>query len=133
MSKIATMKTSIQNRRLTARMRGSCLVATFILAGATASAATLYVWQSSPSPAPPYATWATAAANIQDAIDAASNGDEVLVTNGVYETGARTVYGMSNRVAVTRAVTVRSVNGPDAAVIRGYQAPGWTNGIAAIR
>jgi len=49
----------------------------------TASAATLYVWQNSPGSAPPYAAWATAATNIQDAIDAATAGDEIVVTNGV--------------------------------------------------
>ena len=58
-------------------------LATMVLAllnGLTCPAATLLVWQGSPGPTPPYATWATAATNIQDAIDAASAGDEVVVT-----------------------------------------------------
>jgi hypothetical protein len=92
-----------------------------------------YVNINNPFPAPPFTTWATAATNIQDAVDAADLGDTVLVTNGVYEAGARAVYGMSNRVAVTKAVTVRSVNGPEATLIRGYQVPGTTNGPAAVR
>ena len=99
----------------------------------TATAATRYVNLNNPVPAPPYLDWPTAATNIQDAVDVAIAGDEILVTNGVYQTGAQAVYGMSNRVAVTKAVVVRSVNGPGVTSIAGYQVPGTTNGAAAVR
>jgi len=93
----------------------SCLIA---------PANTLHVWQGSPSPGPPYDSWATAAHVIQDAVDVAVDGDTVLVTNGVYATGGRAVHGtMTNRVAIDRAITLSSVNGPEVTVIDGAQAP----------
>lgn len=79
-----------------------------------------FVNVSNPAPAAPYLDWATAATNIQDAIDAAVAGDTILVTNGIYSSGGRTVYGIStNRVTVDKAVTLKSVNGPAYTVIRG--------------
>lgn len=117
------------------RLNSLCLSAGLLLGlGSSAPAATTrYVNADNPSPAIPYTTWATAATNIQVAIDAAVAGDEILVTNGVYEVGAAAVYAMSNRVAVTKPVTVRSVNGPLVTSIVGYQVPGVTNGDAAVR
>jgi hypothetical protein len=78
-----------------------------------------YVALTSANPQPPYATWATAATNIQDALDLAAPGSLVWVDSGMYQTGARMLYGMSNRVAVTKPVSVRSVQGPEVTVIGG--------------
>jgi len=99
----------------------SAFLVGFIVAGvASALAAVYYVDINSSTPTAPYASWATAATNIQDAIDAASDGDQILVTNGVYQTGGRIVYGsQTNRVALTNAVMLLSVNGSQATTLVG--------------
>jgi hypothetical protein len=95
---------------------------------------THYVDPNSSNLAIPYTNWTTAARTIQDAIDVAVAGDEIIVTNGVYATGGRAVYGtMTNRAAVDRPLTLRSVNGPEFTVIQGYQVANTTNGDGAIR
>src|SRR2546425_1283314 len=97
-------------------------------------AAVRYVDLNSANPVAPYTDWATAATSIQDAIDAADASDEIVVTNGVYQTGSRVVYGtLPNRVAVTKPLTVRSVNGPGVTSIVGYRGPDVLNGTDAVR
>ena len=95
-------------------------------------AAVRYVDLNNPTPAAPYTDWATAATIIQDALDAAEAGDEIVVTNGVYDAGFIYANGMS-RVALLSALTVRSVNGPAVTHIVGYQEPETTNGESAVR
>jgi hypothetical protein len=83
------------------------------------------------NPTAPYSTWTTAAMNIQDAIDTSSDGDLILVTNGVYAGGGRVMAGdLTNRVALNKALTVQSVNGPFATFIQGA---GGTNGNSGVR
>ena len=57
----------------------------------------------------PYDTWEKAATNIQSAIDAAADGDVVLVTDGWY--------GITAQIAITNGIEVRSVNGAAATTI----------------
>lgn len=95
----------------------------------------LYVAQGSTNPAPPYASWDTAANDIQTAVDSATVlGAVVLVSDGVYAQGGRAVDGaMTNRVAVDKLLIVRSLNGPAVTAIQGCQVPGSVNGNSAIR
>src|ERR1051326_318244 len=79
-----------------------------------------YVDPNSPAPTPPYSSWSTAAINIQDAVDAASFGDQVLVNDGSYQSGTRvSPDGATNRVVVTNAITLQSVNGSSFTTIDG--------------
>ncbi|MFH1476217.1 MAG: right-handed parallel beta-helix repeat-containing protein [Verrucomicrobiota bacterium] len=103
----------------------SGMLATTAICIQMAGAATNYVDRYGANPVPNYTNWATAATNIQDAVDVAAVGNTVLVSNGVYDTGAKITpsYALTNRVCVTAAITVRSVNGPNSTFIKGQPSP----------
>jgi len=82
-----------------------------LLTGLSALADTHYVSVNSTNPVPPYTNWATAANVIQDAVDAATTNDTVLVTNGTYL--------LSATVEVSDATLVKSVSGPASTIIDG--------------
>ena len=75
--------------------------ATFTLFSFNVSATTYYVDLNCTNPVSPYTNWATAATDIQSAVDAAGSGDQIVVTNGTYR-----------RVYTTQPVALQSVNGP---------------------
>jgi hypothetical protein len=86
------------------------------------------------NPVAPYSSWATAATNIQDAINSAAAGDIVLVTNGIYANGGLIMAGdLINRVALNKPITVTSVNGYLATVIQGAWDPSSKTGPGAVR
>ncbi|NCC53301.1 MAG: hypothetical protein EOM20_19105 [Spartobacteria bacterium] len=74
-----------------------------------------YVDAANLTPSHPYTNWATAATNIQDAVDACSGYDSVRVTDGVYRL-------TSTLMLTTEYVSVRSMNGPAYTVIDGQGA-----------
>src|ERR1039458_3272680 len=120
------------------------LLLVFTLLALHVKAATFYVNATNLAPAAPFTNWPTAAADIQSAIDVATNGDQILVNDGVYQTGYSSLYvkylydpsghlsrvlALRNRVTLTKAVTVQSVNGPAVTIIQGYQMTNHNNSI----
>ena len=86
------------------------------------------------NPESPYDTWAKAATNIQLAVDAASAGETIWVSNGTYKaaTGGGTNFaGVTTMVYIAKDVTLRSVNGPDVTILDGGY-PHITNRVVAL-
>ncbi|MFC1451981.1 choice-of-anchor Q domain-containing protein [Verrucomicrobiota bacterium] len=59
----------------------------------------------------PFATWRQAATNIQHAVDAAENGDTVLVSNGTYQ--------LSSEIVLAKGIHLRGLRGRSAAILQG--------------
>jgi PKD repeat protein len=110
----------------------SLRVALLLLPAAVSFADIHYVWRDNPNtPVPPYSSWASAATNIQDAVDSATSGDTVLVTNGTYNIGGRVAPGdttLNTRLVIGSGITVQSVNGPESTFIVGKPGAG-ANGL----
>ncbi len=127
-----TAGTAVTRLTLTMKTSLRLIIAALGLAAFNLCAATLYVSLDSPNPAAPYTNWASAAHVIQDAVDVAKVNDTVLVTNGVYAVGERN----GNRVVITNAITLLSLNGPAVTAILGArlsgEVPEVTNAVRCV-
>lgn len=123
------MKTN--GRRFATAVTGGYLALTLI-AGAVPT--TLCVVKNNPGAAEPYDTFANAAADIQTAINYATAGDTVIVSNGVYGTGGVPGWPtgastLTNRIAISKAITVKAFSdAPADTVIAGNWHEGYPGG-----
>ncbi len=88
-----------------------CAIVLTLAAPRVMAQRTLYVSQTSPNPTPPYTTWDNAAHTIQEAVDAAGEGDTVLVAEGEYRLAAQ--------ISIAKAIVLRSNMGPDRTLLNG--------------
>jgi len=124
------------------RLAAGCFTVLVIVFTQTASAALTnrYVDKNCATPSEPYDSWENAATDIQTAINYAYTvaGETVLVAAATYDTGGVTNYPtattLTNRIAIYKAITVRSANNdPTNTIIKGAWDPITTNGPAAVR
>ena len=115
------------------RWKHVILIISLLACPLAASGVTHYVshWGSHTAP---YSTWETASTNLAAAINAATNGEIIWVTNGVYRSGSATAGGLFARARLTRPITLRSVNGFRNTVIEGARHSDETSlGTSAVR
>jgi len=113
------------------------ILVVFLLQPAYAGLTNRYVVKNNPGAAAPYDTLANAAGDIQTAINNAYAGETVLVAAATYDTGGTNNWPagglLTNRVAIYKEITVKSINNdPANTIIRGATHNG-TNGPAAVR
>ncbi len=79
----------------------------------------------------PGTAWSNAFHTIQGAVNASTNGDTILVANGIYDAGGAVTpsYVLTNRVGLTNPVNVRSVNGPTNTCIVGNHSESYCGGL----
>ena len=116
-------------------MKKLTLFALILSAALSVFSAEYYVDASQSDDTGSATNWATAKQTIQAAVDLTTDGDTVWVTNGVYDAGNALTpgYSQTNRVCITNAITLCSVNGPEVTIIKGAADPVSTNGASAIR
>ena len=90
-------------------MKRTAAILVFLLCAAHAQARTLYVslTGSHDTNAPAFSTWATAATNIQAAIEASSSGDTVRVAPGTYFSDN----GTNHSIAITNKSNLSVIGG----------------------
>lgn len=91
-----------------------CLMVSLCFSSGVLFGNTFYV-STTGSATPPYDTWATAANDIQVAVDlTTSSSDTVIVGDGTYTP--------SSEIVISNSITVASANGADAVIIDGNNA-----------
>jgi hypothetical protein len=100
------------------------LLGLIVLSTRLAATAVHYVDVNGTNATPPYTDWTTAAANIQDAVDAAVAGDQIVVMDGVYRAynahQTRTNAFGRTGLLVDKPVAISSVSGPQFTFIEGF-------------
>ncbi len=116
-------------------MKQKLIFLTAFFTAAFAFSAEYYVDASRTDDTGSATNWATAKKTIQAAVDLATDGDTVWVTNGTYNVGgAKTPdHSLMNRVCITSAITVRSVNGREVTIIEGVERVDGENVFDSVR
>ncbi len=116
-------------------MKQKMIFLTALFIAAFAFSAEYYVDASRADDTGSATNWATAKQTIQAAVDLTIDGDTVWVTNGVYDVGGAVASGcfLTNRVCITNAIIVRSVNGRDVTVVEGVQGSNGSNDLDSVR
>jgi hypothetical protein len=123
-------------------MKQKLIFLTFLLITFSAFSTEYYVDASRPDDSGAATNWVIAKKTIQAAVNLTKNGDTVWVTNGVYDTGGKVTpgyskltpaYFLTNRVCITNAITVRSVNGQEVTVIKGAPGSNGSNDVNSVR
>ena len=87
------------------------LSAFVLLLSLNSFATTIYVDANNLNPKWPYSSWGSAATSIQEAVDVATDGDSVFVTNGNYI--------LTSEISVTKSIRIETVNGPSETILNG--------------